>query len=149
MKRIPKIIENHNFLCMEGLIPYLHEVSDPTPAGGGVFYCTYSENRKVMSQIIQNRTFLCEENHVFSDSGDFPGCPPVIILWYFPVKCEIWRKIVQNHTFLCEENHVFLDPGIFRDPPPVNFREGQSPPKFGGRIFTPRARGKIVRILGR
>ena len=30
---------------------------------------------EIWLKIIQNHTFLCEENHVFSDPGDFPGSP--------------------------------------------------------------------------
>ena len=49
---------------------------------------------KFCPEVVENHTFLCEENHVFSDPGDFPGCPPAVVAWYFRIKCEIWSKIV-------------------------------------------------------
>ena len=44
------------------------------PPAGNFWY--FPVKCEIWPEIVQNHTFLCEENHVFSDPGDFPGSHP-------------------------------------------------------------------------
>ena len=80
----------------------------------------------------------------------FPGMSPAGVVWYLPVKYEIWCKTTQNRTFLCEENHVFSDPGAFPGSlSPREFRGVAGHPPMG-RVIVPTTGGvKGPRFRGR